>query len=222
VLTRLALLLLLAASAAKAPHAQERFVIPIAEDTLLYIDNRGATRILVELNGVPFKLATSAAEVAASPNAYLIPEQGTLTIDIAPYMGPGEDANVIEFIAQGPPGSDFEFVLAPVFVEGQTSVAYRLSGLRPLPEQFRLRAGPNPSSGPVTIRFEIPAARIAGVPVRLTVLDRLGRTVATLVDGVRYPGTFTARWDAEVASGVYLVRFETDSGGETVRVTRVR
>ncbi len=208
--------------AAGTAQAQETFVIPIAEDTLLYVDNRGATRILVDLNGTAFKLAADPAEAAASPNGYLIPRVGAVTLDISAYMGPGENANVIAFTPQGPPGSGFDFVLAPVFVEGQTAVTYTLSGLGSLPESFAMRAGPNPGRGPVTVSFSVPAARVAGVPVRLTVTDAQGRLVAVLVEGVRFPGAFRAVWPANVAAGVYRIRFETDTGAETMAVTRVR
>ena len=210
-------LVLLAAPAG----AQEVFVVPIAEDTLLYVENRGATRVLVDLNGTAFKLASDPAEVAASPGAYLVPADGALTIDIAAYMRPGEDANVISFVVQGPPEAGFDFVLAPVFVEGQTAVAYTLGGLEALPESFALRAGPSPGRGPLGVWFSVPSGRVAGVPVRVRVFDTRGREVAALADGVRFPGTHRAVWPAAAAAGVYLVRLETDEGAETLRVVRL-
>lgn len=208
--------------ASGAARAQETFVIPLAEDTLLYIENRGATRILAELNGTPFKLATDPAEVAASANAFLVPLDGVLTIDIAAYMRPGADANVISFVTQGPPAAAFRFVLAPVFVEAETRVAYTLRGLTPLPETFALRAGPSPGRGPVTVSFAVPAARTAGVDVRVSVYDALGRRVAVLADGARFPGAFRTVWPADVAQGLYLIRLESDTQVETARVVRVR
>ena len=211
--------MMLALACAGAASAQT-FDLDLPEDTLLYVANRGATRVLVDLNGARFKLVAEPAEAATSPNAYLIPRTGAATLDIAAYMRPA--GNRITFTVQGPAGAGSDFVIAPVFVEGQTGVTHVVRGLVPVPEAFALRAGPNPGRGPLTVTFDVPAERVAGVPVRLTVSDALGRTVAVLADGVRYPGTFRLVWPANVAAGVYLVRLETDTDAETVAVTRVR
>jgi hypothetical protein len=46
-----------------------------------------------------------------------------------------------------------------------------------------------------------------GHAVSLQVFDVLGRKVATLVDEVKQPGTYTVKWDAShVTSGVYFYR----------------
>lgn len=211
--------------AAPAPalgQAGERFVIPLAEDTLLFVENEGVTRILADLNGTVFKLASNPAEVARSRNAFLIPLQGKLTINIAAYMKPGEDANVITLLTQGPPGSEWRFVLAPTFADGETEVAYALASLEPLPETFGLRAWPNPTRGPLTAEFSIPDARITGVPVRLSVYDALGRRVAVLLDEPRFPGLFTVPWagTAGLAAGVYLLHLDAGGVRETVRFVK--
>ena len=221
-------LALVLVAAARPAQGQQRYTIPIAEDTLLFVENQGATRILATLNGTPFKLVADSSEVRRSENAYAIPEDGDLTLDISAYMRPGVDANVIEFVSQGPAGSGFRFILAPVFAEGQTTADYALSGLRPLPSAFGLRAGPNPARGPLRVTYAVPDRRIAGLPVRVEVYDARGRRVDTVVDGVRYPGTFTAWWTGAdragrpVAAGVYLLRLSTDEGSEVVPVTVVR
>jgi len=50
--------------------------------------------------------------------------------------------------------------------------------------------------------------------VRLTVIDVLGREVATLVDGTQTPGRHQAIWTGEsprgrARAGLYFVRYET-------------
>lgn len=226
---RSALLLALAlTAAAAAAQPGERFVIPLAEDTLFFVDNRGTSRVLITLNGYAFKLAADPVEVARSRNAYLIPRQGQLTFNIAPYMRPGEDANEMTVFTQGPPGSEFQFVLAPEFVEGQSTVAFTLAGLEPIPEDFGLTAWPNPSAEAVQVAFRVPEARILGLPVRLSVLDVLGRTVRVLLDDVRFPGTHPATWDGRdaagqrAAAGLYLLRLEAGEARQTLPLTRLR
>jgi photosystem II stability/assembly factor-like uncharacterized protein len=74
----------------------------------------------------------------------------------------------------------------------------------PVPARHRLLpAYPNPFNGSAAIGFEIgERSRVA-----LTVTDITGRTVATLVDGVRESGSYRAVFDAaHLASGVYFTR----------------
>ena len=64
---------------------------------------------------------------------------------------------------------------------------------------------PNPARGVVSVPYALPAP----APVRLTVIDALGREVARLVDGPRPAGHHTARLDTgPLPSGVYLMRVE--------------
>jgi C1A family cysteine protease len=71
---------------------------------------------------------------------------------------------------------------------------------------------PNPFSERATISYALPAAR----QVRLTVHDVQGRLIRTVVDRSESAGTHNAHWDgrddrgAEVASGFYYVRFESN------------
>jgi hypothetical protein len=52
--------------------------------------------------------------------------------------------------------------------------------------------------------------------VTLKVFDILGREVATLVNEVKSPGTYTVQWDASgVASGVYFYRLKAGAFVET-------
>lgn len=62
---------------------------------------------------------------------------------------------------------------------------------------------PNPFNPSTTIRYQLPNAG----HVTLKVYDMLGREVATLVDGVKEVGSYSATFDGEkLASGVYIMR----------------
>lgn len=210
---------------AQAQTPPRLVLIPI--DTLLYVENRGATRILVNLNGRSFKLVADPAEIAQSRNAFPIPRAGTITVDIAAFMHSGDD-NYIELLSQGPTGSEAEIVVSPVPISGQ-EVAYAITDLQELPTERDLLASyPNPFRGQTTITYEIPEARTNGLDVFLAVYDVLGRRVRVLVDDRRYPGRFPLTWDGTgaggetLASGVYFCRLTAGEWHQTIKMVLVR
>jgi hypothetical protein len=70
---------------------------------------------------------------------------------------------------------------------------------------------PNPFNPSTTIPFALDGP----AHVSVAVFDLAGRRVATLVDGHRAAGAYTAAWNAAgQASGVYLYR--VSAGGKTV------
>lgn len=76
---------------------------------------------------------------------------------------------------------------------------------------------PNPSRGPVVIRWGLPAAGRA----RLKVVDLLGREIATLVsDDAAEAGWRQTGWSPNLAAGVYVVRLDVETGGRTETRTR--
>lgn len=83
-----------------------------------------------------------------------------------------------------------------------------------------LRASyPNPTSGDVSIPFEMPAAGMA----RLAVYNLLGQEVAVLVDGSLPQGGKVFHMDASrLPAGAYVYRLTTDRGVESRLMTVVR
>ena len=78
---------------------------------------------------------------------------------------------------------------------------------------------PNPSAGITRLRFETAAAG----PVRLSVVDMLGREVVVAVDGERAAGAHHADLDvAALPAGAYVVRLSADGQQATQRLTVVR
>lgn len=91
-----------------------------------------------------------------------------------------------------------------------------------VPSALRLEQSfPNPTSGVATIRFHVPPSD--GTPVRLDVLDVLGRRVATLVDGSLSSGSHETRFDtADLPAGLYLYRLSIGQGVTARRLLVVR
>ena len=79
---------------------------------------------------------------------------------------------------------------------------------------------PNPARGRITV----PLTLTRDAAVTVTVVDALGRTIATLHDGPLSAGSHTLAWDASaaLASGVYVVRLSGDAGASARRVLIVR
>ena len=83
---------------------------------------------------------------------------------------------------------------------------------------------PNPFNPSTSVWYSLARSQ----HVTLTVHDLSGRRVATLVDGVREAGRFTATWDGRdhagrrVASGTYLLRLTAEDGVTSRRVVMVQ
>jgi len=75
-----------------------------------------------------------------------------------------------------------------------------------VPLTYELRQNyPNPFNPTTIIRYQLPLQSY----VTLKVFDILGRDVATLVNEVKQPGTYSVQWHASgVASGVYFCRLQ--------------
>jgi hypothetical protein len=90
----------------------------------------------------------------------------------------------------------------------------------PPPAAFGLAlAGANPFRQSTALRLDVPAPG----PVRVEVLDALGRRVATLVDAEVGAGAHRLAWDAGgLAPGVYFARLVSAEAAQTVRLVVVR
>ena len=85
---------------------------------------------------------------------------------------------------------------------------------------FRLSSNyPNPFNPSTTIEYTLPHAGYA----TLRVYNVLGEDVATLLDGEKAVGTFTATWDASgMPSGVYFYRLTVGEYVQTRKMVLMR
>jgi hypothetical protein len=95
------------------------------------------------------------------------------------------------------------------------------------PAEYKLGQNhPNPFNPVTTITFTIPQLgnRVGTLhATSLQVIDLLGRTVVTLVNDVKEPGTYTVQWDASaVSSGVYFYRLTAGNFVQTRKMVVVR
>ncbi len=85
------------------------------------------------------------------------------------------------------------------------------------------RLEPNPSQGQMQVGFAVARAGRA----HLQVVDIAGRIVATLADGNRVPGRYSATWDGRTTAGpakagVYFLRLTTADRTSTKRLALIR
>lgn len=88
------------------------------------------------------------------------------------------------------------------------------------PEEVKLRGNyPNPFSQQTTITYALPEQQHH----RIEVYDVMGRRIAVLADGSKRAGIHRVQWSGQTAaSGVYLVRLETEQTTQVKKMTVVR
>lgn len=112
-------------------------------------------------------------------------------------------------------------VTTPLRVKADApAVPSLVSLLGPRRPSFGIHVSPNPASGPVQLRLEIPEAASA----RVTVLDLQGRRVRSFPAGVERVLTWDGRDDGgqPTAPGVYVLRVETGGAVHSTRLLRIR
>jgi hypothetical protein len=77
---------------------------------------------------------------------------------------------------------------------------------------------PNPFNSSTVLSYELPKRTY----VRVVVYDILGREVTALVDGIEQDGLKQIVFNAMSASGIYIVKLETDSGALTQKILQLR
>jgi hypothetical protein len=95
--------------------------------------------------------------------------------------------------------------------------------ITPVPEEVELIPNslalsqnyPNPFNPTTTISYHLPSQN----HITLRVYNVLGREVATLVNDVKAPGTYSVQWDARaVSSGTYYFRITAGKSAEMKKV----
>jgi len=114
-------------------------------------------------------------------------------------------------------GGTSAFATARNFTTSAPSAVEAIGGL---PEEFSLLQNyPNPFNPSTNFEFRIAEPGF----VRLTVVDMLGREIATLVNENLTPGTYRTSWDASgMPSGVYLYQLRAEGKTETKRMTLLK
>ena len=119
----------------------------------------------------------------------------------------------------------FNYMLPVSQIESFYDLTTSVSGYSAplLPQHVVLdQSYPNPFNPSCTIKFTIPE-RLNRTTVRLEVFDRLGRSVATLVNGSLDQGVHTVSWDAgHFPSGVYFYRLSTFEGAQIRKMVLIK
>ena len=94
-------------------------------------------------------------------------------------------------------------------------ITTKVIDLGTMPSAYALMQNfPNPFNPTTTIRYDLPRA----TKVSLKVYDVLGREVATLAHDHLNAGHYQVQWNANVASGIYFYRLQTEEFVETKKM----
>ena len=116
--------------------------------------------------------------------------------------------------------------LTELVLNEEVLVSAAAIGAAGVPRTYALEQNyPNPFNPETQFRFQVPET----VPVLLAIYNLLGQQVRTLVDEVKSPGAYIARWDGRnaggqgVASGGYIYRLTVgDRFTSTRKMTLLR
>jgi len=188
-------------------------------DRYLTLANRGLAEIHANLNGHRFDFYSTSNNGVRLMNAYRLPQEGSLTIDLQPYLR--DEENVLQIEIAGPAGANADLTL----MDEAHAVDHALN-LTPIPQHFVLSQNlPNPFSrhnGTTEIRFEVPERPGNASRVELKIYNLLGQVVRALIEKNLPAGAYTARWngrnagDKLVPSGIYFYVLTTHG----VRITK--
>jgi len=191
-------------------------------DRYLILTNHGLTKIFIDLNGRQFSLVSRPDSVAQNRNAYHLPLDGAVTIDLQKYLRDNE--NHIRFEFEGPAGAGAEVML----IDEAHGIDHALE-LLPLPTAYQLSQNyPNPFNPATTIHFSIPAHAANGTRVQFRLYNTLGELVRTLVDEKMFPGHYAVTWDGRnrhgyaVSSGIYFFQLVAAEFKQTKRLMVLR
>jgi hypothetical protein len=187
-------------------------------DRYLILENHGLSEIQVDLNGHLFNLATTLGNVR-NRNTYVIPEEGSITIDLKPYLLEGENVMRLEIAGRAGTGADFTLIDA-------THVIDHTLELQPIPMTFELSQNyPNPFNPSTTIRFGVPAHVGESAAVQVRIYNTLGELVRTLVNEKMLPGQYAVEWNGKndrgetVATGIYIYQLVTGGFKQTKKMS---
>ncbi len=182
--------------------ADDTTAVQLRDDGSLSIENAGGDKTFrLRIR----HLDASGAEEVVSGSVFL---PANSVQQVVPDFNTLELSDVMLYIDNGRDGSfdDTTMVAVATDVGDDHGAA--------LPNRFALEQNyPNPFNPSTTIRYSLPTAS----EVKITVVNMLGRTVATLVDARRSAGQHEVVWNGRddagnaVASGLYLYRLQSEN-----------
>jgi len=154
-------------------------------------------------------------------------DQGWLPVYLPmPFFSPIPDEATLVNVTDGAETTDINFALKMTALEEfiSTPVEKAISE-NTIPKEFVLSQNfPNPFNPNTNFFYSLPKRGL----VRLTVYDLLGRKVRTLLHKEVQAGAHAASWDgrdkdgAAMPSSIYIIRLESQSHVQAIKVTLIR
>ena len=176
-------------------------------------DSVGVAQVAINADDNVMEISVPRSAINAGPRVRpFVYSVGDFIWDTEEYL-PDDQIN-----EEGPSFTiEYDFINGPSVVQVKPEPTTGVEDQRNLgiPREYVLEQNyPNPFNPETSIHFEVPRTG----SVTLVVYSVLGQKVATLVEGERQIGRYTATWSgrsdsgARVASGMYIYRLETANG----------
>ncbi|MBI3195749.1 MAG: DUF4331 family protein, partial [Ignavibacteriae bacterium] len=142
---------------------------------------------------------------AGGPNPVTTDLLDVLTYKAGPTHNDVPLKSDFPFVAEPHRGYDYTKKLVADTLDTPLGVREDFLGLN-VPKGFFLEQNyPNPFNPTTSIQYHVATTDV----VKLKVFNNLGQEIATLVNDLKTPGTYTANWNAkETATGTYFYRLE--------------
>lgn len=175
---------------------------------------------VVEFEAVPMTILEYVQDLYADPSAEDMFD--FIVEDISLAGTPLDFGNLFDFSTFSPCYSE-DAVSASASTQGGAIGAVDFcadlsvsSIYEPTIAQFKLQVAPNPVNGVAVINYEMPTTG----PVRLSILDMMGREVAILDQAERALGNNQLTWmpSGNLSAGFYILRLQTTSGQQAIKI----
>jgi hypothetical protein len=130
-------------------------------------------------------------------------------IDFLAGSGNSNVPREYSYADKNPIAGNVQYRLRQIDISGQCKYYDAIEVAVAAPKEYKLmQNSPNPFNPTTAIKYQMPVAGF----VTITIYDMLGREVASLVNEMKQPGSYSAEWNgrdsrgAAVTSGVYIYR----------------
>jgi len=162
--------------------------------------------------------------VSLSDSGMLGPRQPDGSLPQTPFLQLAEGSDLIDagtdvglvFLGNAPDLGVFEFEDETTYLAGEETAL--------IPDEFNLSSYPNPFNPKVTIRFTL----MENEEVDISIYDVNGRRIVQLENGYKNAGIHQIKWNAtdrygrQIASGLYILRIQTENQVKAIKMTYMK
>ncbi len=188
----------------------------VLPDLSLHSHNSWDSTLSISISGDDF--------VSLSDSGMLEARQADGSLPHTSFLWLSQESDLIDagmdvglaYLGDAPDIGAFEFEDEATYLAGEDNTV--------IPEEFDLTSYPNPFNPMATVCYTIPKAG----NVNVSIYDITGQRVIQLENGYRNSGTHQLAWNAtdkygrQIASGLYILRIQTENQVKAIKMTYMR